>query len=311
MSDAASTPEGESTSLGFVGVGNMGSQMAANLARAGHRLTVCDVRKEAAAPLLDEGATWADTPADAAAASEVTFLSLPAPPDVEAVVTGADGVLAGAAPGSVVVDLSTNSPGVVRALAAQAAAERVGFLDAPVSGGVVGARRGTLAVMVGGDAATFERCRPLFEVIGDKVFHVGDVGAGNVAKLVNNMLAFINMMGTVEALVLGAKAGIDPAVLRSVVSAGSGGSSVWDRGSRAILKDRLAPTFTVSLATKDIALATALADELGVPVPMGARAEELLVGYRDGAFAAEDVLATVKAIEDRAGVVVRGRAPDL
>jgi 3-hydroxyisobutyrate dehydrogenase-like beta-hydroxyacid dehydrogenase len=121
------------------------------------------------------------------------------------------------------------------------------------------------------------------------------------------MLAFIGMMGTIEALVLGAKAGVDPAVLRDVVKAGSGGSFVWDSGTRAILRDRLAPTFTTSLAAKDIGLATELAKEMGVPVPMGSRAEELILGYRDGGFADEDVLATVKSVEEQAGQVVRGR----
>jgi 2-hydroxymethylglutarate dehydrogenase len=296
--------------VGFVGTGNMGNPMATNLLRAGHQLTVCDVRRDAAANLLEEGASWAGTAAEAAAASEVTCLSLPTPPDVEAVVTGPQGVLAGAAAGTTIIDLSTNAPTVVQSLAAEAAQQQVGFLDAPVSGGVVGARRGTLAVMVGGDPDLYEAHRPLFDAIGANVFRVGDVGSGNVAKLINNMLAFIGMMGTVEALVLGAKAGVDPVVLRDIVKAGSGGSFVWDSGTRAILRDRLAPTFTTSLAAKDIGLATALAEELGVPVPMGQRAQDLIFGYRDGGFADEDVLATVRAIEERAGIVVRGLGVD-
>jgi len=297
--------------VGFVGTGNMGNPMAANLLKAGHRLTVCDVRREAAANLIDGGASWAASAAAVARASEVTLLSLPTPHDVEAVVTGADGVLAGATAGSTIVDLSTNSPTVVRRLAAEAKKREVAFLDAPVSGGVVGARRGTLAVMVGGDAETFEKHRALLGSIGDKLFHVGDVGAGNIAKLINNMLAFIGMIGTVEALVLAAKAGIDPVVLRDVVKGGSGASMVWDFGSRAILKDRLAPTFTTTLAAKDIGLLTELARELDVPAPMAEWVEEILVGYRDGGFATEDVFATVKSLEERAGVVVRGRGPNL
>lgn len=297
--------------VGFVGTGNMGNPMAANLLRAGHQLTVCDVRSEAAANLVSEGAVWSDRPSDVAAVSDVTFLSLPTPPDVEAVVTGADGVLAGASAGSTIIDLSTNAPSVVQALAAKAQAAQVGFLDAPVSGGVVGARKGTLAVMVGGDADCFEQHRPLLEVIGANVFLVGPVGSGNVAKLINNMLAFIGMMGATEALVLGAKAGVDPVVLRNIVKAGSGNSFVWESGTRAILRDRLAPTFTTSLAAKDIGLAMALAEEMGVNVPMGERAHELILGYRDGGFAQEDVLATVKAVEEQAGIVVRGRGTDI
>ena len=296
------------TKIGFIGTGNMGAPMAANLAKPGRTMTVHDVRRESAAELLAGGAAWGGSPADVARASEVVFLSLPGPREVEAVLEGADGVFAAIAGGATIVDLSTNSPTVVRRLADEATMQGVDFLDAPVSGGVRGARKGTLAVMVGGDATTFERHRPLFESIGDKVFHVGGVGTGNVAKLVNNTLCFLGMLGTAEALVLGAKAGIDLGMLREVVKAGSGASLMWDHGSRLILEDRLAPAFTTTLAAKDIQLATALADELGVPFDLGKRVEELLVGYRDGGFAAEDVLATVKSVEERAGIVVRGRA---
>jgi 3-hydroxyisobutyrate dehydrogenase len=313
MSETEQEPvaPGEHVRIGFIGVGNMGGNMAANLLAAGHELTVTDIRKEIAEPLLANGATWADTAKEVAAASDVIMLSLPMPADVEKVVTADDGVLAGAARGSTIIDLSTNSPSVVRALAVTTAAQGVGFLDAPVSGGIYGARKGTLAVMVGGDADLFEQHRPLFDVIGGNVFHVGDVGAGNVAKLINNMLSFVCMLGTTEALVLGAKAGIDPVVLREVVKAGSGNSFMWDRGGRAILKDRLAPSFTVTLAVKDVTLATALAEEFGVDVPMGRLSEELLTAYRDGGFASEDLLATVKGVEEQAGTVVRGRGPDL
>lgn len=292
--------------LGFVGVGNMGGPMAANIVAKGHEVLVHDVRREAAADLEAAGATWVSSPAEAAAGVEAVLLSLPTPPIVEAVVTGPSGVFEGAAPGTTIIDLSTNAPSVVRDLAEQAEARGLAFLDAPVSGGVRGARNASLAVMVGGDEARFEQFRPVFEAIGANVFHTGGVGTGNVAKLVNNMLAFIGMMGTIEALVLGAKAGIDPMVLRDIVRTSSGASMVWDSGTRAILRDRLAPTFTTTLASKDIGLATALADEFGVAVPMGRAAQELLFGYRDNGFADEDVLATVKAVEEAAGFQVRG-----
>jgi 3-hydroxyisobutyrate dehydrogenase-like beta-hydroxyacid dehydrogenase len=292
--------------LGFIGVGNMGNPMATNLIKAGHQLTVHDLHQESAANLLEAGATWADTPAGAATGQDATFLSLPAPPDVKDVVLGAGGVLAATAAGGTIVDLSTNSPLLVRELSAAAAEKGVGFLDAPVSGGVRGARDGTLAVMVGGDAELFERFRPAFDAIGGNVFNVGPVGAGNVAKLVNNQCAFIHMMALTEALVLGAKAGIDPVVLRDVVQTSSGGAFVWNGGAKAILKDRLAPSFNLNLATKDIGLAQDLANEIGAPAPMGKAAQDLLVGYRDNGYALEDVLATVKAIEEQAGQQVRG-----
>lgn len=292
--------------LGFIGVGNMGNPMATNLIKAGHQLTVHDLHQDSAASLLEAGATWADTPAGAAAGQDATFLSLPAPPDVKDVVLGAGGVLAATAAGGTIIDLSTNSPLLVRELSVAAAEKGVGFLDAPVSGGVRGARDGTLAVMVGGDAELFERFRPAFDAIGGNVFNVGPVGAGNVAKLVNNQCAFIHMMALTEALVLGAKAGIDPVVLRDVVQTSSGGAFVWNGGAKAILKDRLAPSFNLNLATKDIGLAQDLANEIGAPAPMGKAAQDLLVGYRENGYALEDVLATVKAIEEQAGHQVRG-----
>lgn len=299
---------GPGREVGFVGVGAMGNPMAANLLAAGHRLTVHDVRAESAANLLDAGAAWADSPQAVAAVSDATFLSLPNPSDVTDVVTGPAGVLAGAAAGTTIVDLSTNAPEVVKSLAASAAERGVGFLDAPVSGGVGGARKGTLAVMVGGDVDAYAAHLPLLEAIGDRVFHVGDVGAGNVVKLLNNMLFFVGLLGTVEALVVGTKAGVDPNVLREVVKASSGASFAWDHASRAILRDRLVPpTFTVALAAKDISLATALADGAGVTTPMARLAEELIAGHLGG-LGAEDVLVVVKALEDEAGVQVRGRA---
>lgn len=300
------TGDGGGRRVGFVGVGAMGGPMAANLLRAGHGLTVHDLRRETAADLLGQGAAWADTPQAVASASDVVLLSLPNPADVEDVVTRTDGVLSGAAAGSTIIDLSTNSPAVVRALAAAAAERHVRFIDAPVSGGVGGARRGTLAVMAGGEADCVEEHRPLLEAIGDRVFHVGDVGAGNVVKLLNNMLFFVNLLAAVEALVVGAKAGVDPAVLQEVVHSSSGASFAWDHGARAILRDRLTPTFTMGLAAKDIGLASALADEMAVDVPMAGLARQLIDRCRDEGLAAEDVLAVVKVLEWQAGVTVRG-----
>ena len=293
--------------VGFIGTGAMGNPMAANLLRAGHSLTVHDVRVQGAQNLLELGATWADTPAAVAAASDVTFLSLPNPSDVDDVVRRADGVLAGARSGSAIVDLSTNSPEVVRALAATAAAQGVQLLDAPVSGGVAGARKATLAVMVGGDRDAFDRLSPLLDAIGARVFYVGDVGAGTVAKLVNNMLFFNGLLGTVEAMVVAAKAGVDLMVLRDIVQAGSGASFVWEHATRTILKDRLAPSFTVALAAKDASLAAGMADALDAPSTVSTLIAERLAGYRDAGMAAEDLLAIVKVLEDEAGIVVRGR----
>src|SRR5262249_35596419 len=185
-------------------------------------------------------------------------------------------------------------------------AKGVTFLDAPVSGGVRGARNATLAIMVGGDKAVYDKYESVLKAIGANVFHCGDTGAGNVVKLVNNMLAFIHMMGAAEAVILGTKAGVDPNILWKAVKASSGGSFVWESGTRAILGDRLAPTFTVDLASKDISLATALAKEIGVPLKRGTAAEELIRHYQAHGYAKEDVIATIKELEKQAGTVVRG-----
>src|SRR5262249_9318184 len=195
---------------------------------------------------------------------------------------------------------------VVRSLAEKTKAKGVAFLDAPVSGGVRGARNATLAVMVGGDKAIYEKYKPVLKAIGANVFHCGDIGAGNVVKLVNNMLAFIHMMGAAEAIVLGTKAGVDPNILWQAVKASSGGSLLGGSGTGAILRDRFAPTFTIDLASKDISLATALAKEIGVPLKMGTSAEELIRHYQANGYAKEDVIATIKELEKQAGTVVRG-----
>jgi 3-hydroxyisobutyrate dehydrogenase-like beta-hydroxyacid dehydrogenase len=292
--------------VGFVGLGNMGHFMAANLQKAGHELTVNDLRPETAAELVENGATWADSLRSTASGAEAVFLSLPGPPDVEAVVSGEGGILDAMAAGSTIVDLSTNSPSMVRKLAEVAGAKGVGFLDAPVSGGTRGARDATLAVMVGGDAALFARFEPVLKAIGPNVFNTGPVGTGNVAKLINNQLAFINMMAMNEALVMGAKAGIDLVMLRDIVRASSGDSFPWAGGAQAVLKDRLPARFTTTLACKDIGLAQELAEETGVDSVLGRQTQQLLLGYRDNGFAQEDVLATIKAVEEQAGQQVRG-----
>jgi len=292
--------------LAFVGLGNMGQYMAANLLKAGHEMTVTDLRPEAAAQLVEDGANWADSVRSACAGADAVFMSLPTPPDVELVVTGADGVLAGLPAGATIIDLSTNSPSMVRKLGALAAEKGIGFLDAPVSGGTRGAREATLAVMVGGDAELYARFEPVLKAIGPNVFHTGDLGTGNVAKLINNQLAFINMMAMNEALMIGAKAGMDLVLLRDIVRASSGDSFAWIGGAIAVLKDKLPPRFTTTLACKDIGLAQELADETGVDASLGRLTYEMLKGYRDNGFAGEDILATIKAVEEKSGHVVRG-----
>jgi 3-hydroxyisobutyrate dehydrogenase-like beta-hydroxyacid dehydrogenase len=288
----------------------MGGPMAGHVIGAGHDVGVFDLRPELVDPLVEAGGRRATSANDAAEGAEAVLLSLPMPADVEQVVAAEGGLFDVMPSGTAILDLTTSSPTLSRRLAAEGAERGISFLDAPVSGGVRGARKGTLAVMVGGPEDVFETYQPVLATFAAKVVRCGDVGAGNVVKVVNNMLAFINMMGVTEALVLGTRAGVDPMVLREVIEASSGASSVWTGGTLAILRDKLAPSFTTTLAAKDIGLAVDLAHEMGVPVPMGEHTRGLITGYRDGGYAEEDLLATVKAIETKADFVVRGLITD-
>ena len=290
--------------LGFIGTGNIGNPMARNLVKAGHALVVNDLREPAAANLIELGAEWADTPAKVATGVEVIFTSLPGPVEVEHVLTAADGILAGAQPGAVYFDLSTNAPSVARRLARVAAERGVTYLDAPVSGGVHGAEQATLAVMVGGDRRAFEAHRPLLEVIGKNVFHLGDVGAGCTAKLVNNLVGLAAGHLINEALVMGVKAGIDAGTLYEVMSVSS--ASRFVTGVPRLLErpfDEV--TFSLALAAKDVGLAVALGRELGVPMPTSAAAEQVMLGAVAAGYGGKASSASLLALEALAGVEVR------
>src|SRR5438552_16303676 len=209
--------------IGFIGLGNMGGPMALNVPKAGHTLVGPALRHEVAQPDLGQGATWGDTPKAVAQASEVVFTSLPGPREVEAVALGAGGILEGAARGTVYVDLSTNSATLIRQIHGVCADRGVDVLDAPVSGGVPGARSGKLAVLVGGDEALYHRLKPVLDAIGDKVTWVGGIGCGTVAKLVHNMVSTCSRMAIAEGMTLGVKAGVAPEVLLDALAKSSFG----------------------------------------------------------------------------------------
>jgi 3-hydroxyisobutyrate dehydrogenase len=252
---------------GFIGTGNMGNHMARNLLKGGVELTVNDVRKEACANLIELGAKWADTPKEVAQASEIVFTSLPGPRQVDEVALAATGMYAGAAEGMIHVDLSSNSLSAVKRLAGLAAQQGIGFLDAPVSGGTAGAEAATLAVMAGGDKATFDKVKPYFDMSGKNVFHLGGVGAGTIHKLTNNMLALGASVLLQEVMTLGVKAGFDTKSLHSVWSVSSG------RGQAAMMPNVLKrnwdnPFFSLALSAKDIGLCLEAARDLEVPMPV-------------------------------------------
>ena len=296
--------------IGFIGLGKMGGPMARNLINAGHTLVVNDVVEAATARHRELGATWAETPAAVAAASEVIFTSLPGPAEVEHVALAEDGLIAGIKPGAIYVDLSTGSPTAIRAVAERIEAAGAHVVDAPVSGGTMGADKGTLAVMAGGDAAIVERIRPLLEVLGGSIVHVGGVGSGTVAKLAHNAISMTTRIVIQEGMALAVKAGVDPNVMLEVLRDASFGKQLvlTDHIPDLVLKgDFDHPRFSLGLSHKDVSLALQLAHELGAPMPMAEMADEEIVRGIDRGWADRDNLVTFLLAEERAGVLIRDR----
>jgi 3-hydroxyisobutyrate dehydrogenase-like beta-hydroxyacid dehydrogenase len=251
--------------VGFIGLGLMGSSMALNVRAKGHEVTVYDLRKDAGAPHVKTGCTWADGPRKVAEASEVVFTSLPGPKEVEMV---AEELLAGMRKGTTWFDLSTNSPTVVRRLAKRFAEKGIALLDSPVSGGPAGAKSGQLALWVGGDRAIYDRHKALLDAIGDQAAYIGSIGAGTVAKLVHNMAGYALMASLAEVFTLGVKAGVEPVALWEAVRQGAmGRKRVFDRLSEQFLRGKYEPAaFALKLGHKDVTLATELGRELAVPM---------------------------------------------
>ena len=254
--------------VGFVGLGLMGASMASNLQKAGHALVVHDLSRQAASQHVAAGAQWAASPKALAEQTDVVFMSLPGPAEVEAVILGADGLASGLKPGSVIFDLSTNSPTVVRALHAKLAEKGIHLLDAPVSGGPAGAKSGRLALWIGGDKAVFDKHRKLIDAIGDSPTYIGPIGAGSVAKLVHNCAGYAVQAALAEVMTLGVKAGVEPLALWKAVRRGAlGRSRTFDRlGDQFLANVYDPPSFALKLGHKDMTLATALGREIGVPM---------------------------------------------
>lgn len=294
--------------IGFIGLGNMGGPMALNLIKAGHELVVHDVRRNMADPHVAGGAKWADTPADAAKDADLVLTSLPGPREVEAVAIGGEnGIIHGIRKSAIYADLSTNSPTLIRRLCATFAQRGVMMLDAPVSGGIPGARSATLSVMVGGDEAAYHRIKPALEAIGDKLQYVGASGAGAVAKLVHNMLVFTTFGIFAEAFTLGVKAGVEPEKLYETVRNGAYGQGMMlAMLQRVVFKgafDQISAA--LDIGRKDVSLATALARELEVPVKIAAEVEQELIEAVAHGLGQKDFSAAFTVQEERAGVKVR------
>jgi 2-hydroxy-3-oxopropionate reductase len=286
--------------IGFIGLGVMGKPMARNLMAAGHELVVHSRTRADVDELVGEGATAASSPREVGEKCDTTIAMLPDSPQVEEVFGGEDGVLAGAGPGSLVIDMSTISPVVTRALAARAAERRVGYVDAPVSGGDVGAREGTLSIMAGGSEEDFERARPLFEALGKTVVHVGPVGAGQVVKACNQVVVALTIEAVGEALVLGSKAGVDPATIIQVLSGGLAANRVMEVRGRNFLEHDFEPGFRIDLHHKDLGIALSAAREYGVALPATAAVSEMLQALRARGMGDRDHSALLTLIEDLA-----------
>jgi len=261
------TPSGSAGSVGFIGIGTMGREMALNLAKAGFRVAAYDVRREAAQALASAGIRAATSIADAARAADVVVTMLPDTPDVEAVVYGQDGLLANPPEGRLIVDMSTIAPESARRMHADAAKAGIAFIDAPVSGGPIGAKNATLSIMAGGEAAAFERARPFFAAMGTTITHVGDSGAGQTVKLCNQLICGINLQAICEALALGRAAGVDLQQLRKVLLGGSAASWMLDKLGPQMIAGDASAGFRIDLMLKDLRLVQQQAQASNVPLP--------------------------------------------
>ncbi|PHK95184.1 6-phosphogluconate dehydrogenase [Pseudoroseomonas rhizosphaerae] len=253
--------------VGFIGLGTMGCDMARNLLKAGYRVRGHDLRADAARAMAAEGVVPAASVAEAAAGADIVVTMLPDTPHVQAVVLGEGGLLSSPPAGRLVVDMSTIAPTAVREMHARLKAAGIGFVDAPVSGGPQGARAGTLSIMAGGDAEDFARARPVLAAMGTTINHVGESGAGQTVKLCNQLICGINLQAVCEAIALGRAAGVDLAQMREVLLGGSAASWMLDRLGPAMIESQTAAGFRIDLMLKDLRLVRELADALSVPLP--------------------------------------------
>ena len=271
------TAEPQGTRVGWIGTGVMGVSMCGHVLDGGYAVTVTNRTRERAEPLLERGAAWADSPAAVAAASDVLFSIVGYPADVRAVILGEEGALAGTAPGSVLVDMTTSEPSLAIEIAGAAAAKGVASVDAPVSGGDVGARNGTLSIMVGGDEDAVERVRPLLELMGKTIVRQGGPGAGQHTKMVNQILIASGMIGVCEALLYAYKTGLDLEMVLASVEPGAAGSWSLSNYAPRMLRGDFEPGFVVEHFVKDMGIALAEARRMNLSLPGLALAEQLYV----------------------------------
>jgi 3-hydroxyisobutyrate dehydrogenase len=291
--------------IGFIGLGIMGKPMARNLLKAGYPLTVWNRSQPGIEELVRDGASPGSSPEDVAHRSDMIITIVTDSPDVEKVALGPKGIIEGGRPGLVHIDMSTISPAVTRRIASRLAEKGIEMLDAPVSGGDTGAQAGTLSIMVGGKEETFQRCRPIFEVLGRTIVHCGPNGAGQTVKLCNQIVVALNNLAMCEALVFATKAGID--TRRMLEAVGAGAASSWallNLAPRVLARD-FRPGFKVAHQQKDLRLALETADQQAIPLPGTSLVHQLFAAVEAEGLGAEGTQALVKALEKLAGVEVR------
>ena len=295
--------------IGFIGLGAMGIHMARNLVKAGYDLTVYDIDPQPVKELVALGAREAKSSADTSKGAEVVITMLPQDEQVKEVALGLRGVLEGAKPGTVFIDMSSIAPHTSKEVAAAAQKKGVKFLDAPVSGGTGGAEKATLTIMIGGDKAVVDEHMEILKVMGKTIYHVGDVGMGETVKMVNQMLVGINLAGIVEALVMGTKLGVAPEVLYKIIRASSGNSFMLDsRVPNYIFTGNFTqPGFAVDLLRKDLGLSLESAKINKVPLHMTSQAYQVFTRATAEGLGKKDMASVVQLLEKTVGVEVRGK----
>jgi 2-hydroxy-3-oxopropionate reductase len=262
--------------IGFIGLGAMGKPMTQNLMKAGYPVRVLTRTRSKIEDLLADGAVWCNTPKEIAQKSDVVITMLPDTPDVEEAFGGRDGVFDGAHPGMLLIDMSTISPIAVRKLAREAEAHGCDFLDAPVSGGDIGAQNGTLSIMVGGGESAFQRAMPLFQAMGKTILLIGDSGAGQITKAANQILTSITIEAVAEAMVFAAKAGVDPAKVRQALMGGSASSRILENHGKKMIERNFKPGFRMRLHRKDLDITLDAGKVYGAALPVTAHVRELM-----------------------------------
>ena len=294
------------TELGFIGLGIMGKPMASHLVKAGHTVHVCDLAEESVKHLCSLGGKACSCCKEIAQKSDIIFIMVPDTPDVEAVLFGAEGVAEGLKPGSIVVDMSSISPIATKEFAKKLAAMGVKMLDAPVSGGQVGAENATLSIMVGGPVDVFNQIKPYFERMGKNIVHIGDHGDGQTCKVANQIVVALTIEAVAEALLFASKAGADPAKVRAALLGGFAQSRILELHGERMIKHNFNPGFRIRLHQKDLNLALESARSLGLSLPNTSLAQELFNAVAAQGGSDLDHSAMVLALEKLANHAIRG-----